>query len=101
MELDYYHEKMNARVDSRVAKILKTDGPQKLGNFKKIPEMFEFDGEYAAVQPKAKFSRFSLKNCKNSAATHSIEKPIMLNFVNLSTAFCPQYILISNSVQTP
>ena len=26
-----------------------------LGNFEKIPEMLGFDGEYPAVQPKAKF----------------------------------------------
>ena len=30
------------------------------------------------------------KNCKNSAKRHSIEKPILLNFANLSSIFCPR-----------
>ena len=35
---------------------------RKLGNFKKIPEMLEFDGEYSAIYPKPRFSRKSQKN---------------------------------------
>ena len=62
----------------------------KLGNFKKIPEMLGFDGEYPAVHPKARFWRFLVKNYKKSAVKHSIEKPILLNFVNLSPTFCPR-----------
>ena len=65
---------------------------RKLGNFKKIPEMLGFDGEYPAVQPKAKFWHFLVKNCKKSAVKHSIEKPILLNFVNLSPTFCPRLL---------
>ena len=42
---------------------------------------------YPAVQPKAKFWRFLVKNHKKSAVKHSIEKPILLNFVNLSPTF--------------
>ena len=34
---------------------------RKLGNFKKIPELLEFDGEYPAGHPKAKFWRFLVK----------------------------------------
>ena len=30
-----------------------------------------------------------LQNCKKSAVTHPIEKPILLNLLNLSTIFCP------------
>ena len=52
--------------------------------------MLGFDGEYPAVHPKAKFWRFSVKNCKKSAVKHSIEKPILFNFVNLSPTFCPR-----------
>ena len=63
---------------------------RKLGNFKKIPEMLGFNGEFPAVHPKAKFWRFLVKNCKKSAVEHSIEKPILLNFVNLSPTFCPK-----------
>ena len=49
--------------------------------------MFEFNGEYPAVHPKVKFSRFLLKSCKNSAVKHSIQKPILLNFVNCIQPF--------------
>ena len=52
--------------------------------------MLVFDGEYPAVQPKAKFWHFFVKNCKKSAVKHSIEKPIFLNFVNFSPTFCPR-----------
>ena len=50
MEPDYYHQKVNVRVAER----LKTEDRKKLGNFKKIPEMLGLDGEYPAVQRKAK-----------------------------------------------
>ena len=62
----------------------------KLGKLNKISEMLEFDGEYSARHPKAKFRCFLVKNCKKSAVKHSVEKPILVNFVNLSTAFCPR-----------
>ena len=39
----------------------------------KISEMLEFDGEFAAVQPIAKFFPFLVKNWKNSALEHSTE----------------------------
>ena len=52
--------------------------------------MFGFNGEYPAVHPKVKFWRFLLKNCKKSAVKHSIEKSILLNFVNFSPTFCPR-----------
>ena len=48
-ELNYYHQKVNVKVASRVAERLK------LGSFKKIPEMFEVNGQFPAVHPKAKF----------------------------------------------
>ena len=54
-ELNYYHQKVNVRVASRVAERLKTKYLRKLGNFKKIPQMLGFDGEYPAVPLKAKF----------------------------------------------
>ena len=46
---------MYRTVASRVAERLKTEDLRKLENFKKIPEMLGFDGEYPAVYPKAKF----------------------------------------------
>ena len=48
MELDYYHLNVNVRVISGVAK------QQKLGNFKKIPEMLGYDCENPADHPKSK-----------------------------------------------
>ena len=63
---------------------------RKLGNFKKTPEMRGFDGEYPAIHPKAKFWSFLVQNCKQSAVKDSTEKPILLNFVNLSPTFCPR-----------
>ena len=68
----------------------KTQDLRKLGNFQKIPEKLVFDGEYPAVQPKAKFSPFLVKNGKKSVAKHSTEKPVLLYFVNLSATFCPR-----------
>ena len=47
-------------------------------------------GECSAGHPKAKFRRFFVKNCKKLAVKHSIEKPILLNFVNLSTTLSPR-----------
>ena len=75
---------------SQVAEQLKTQDLTKLKNFKKIPEMLGFDGEYPAGGPKAKFWGSSVKKCKELAVKHSIEKPDLLNFVNLSTTFCPR-----------
>ena len=88
-ELDDYHQKVKARVASRVAKPLKSQNLRKLGNFKKIPKTIGFLGEYPAVHPKAKLRRFSVKNRKKSAVKHFIEKLILLNSVNLSPTFCP------------
>ena len=53
-ELDYYHQKVNILVASRVAKRLKTYDLMKLRNLKKIPEMLGFDSDYPAVHAKAK-----------------------------------------------
>ena len=52
--------------------------------------MLGFGIEYPTAHPKAKFSRFLLKNCKKSVVKHSMEKRILLNFVNLSPTFCPR-----------
>ena len=49
--------------------------------------MLGFDGEY--LVPKSQILKFSLETCKNSAVKHSIQKPFLLNFVNLFTSFCP------------
>ena len=53
-ELDYYHNKTSVRVASRVSERLKPLDLRKFGNFKKIPEMLGFEGEYPGY-PKANF----------------------------------------------
>ena len=73
MELNYNHQKVNVRVASQVAKQLKTWNLKKLWNFKKIPEMLWVNGEYPAVDPRAKFWRFFVKSFKKSALKHSKE----------------------------
>ena len=65
---------MNLRVASQVVERLKSEDLRKLGDFKKIPEMQGFDGEYPTVQPKAKFCRFFAKNYKKAAVKHSVER---------------------------
>ena len=51
-EPDYYHQKVNAY---ELLNDLRLKDPRKFENFKKNPEMLEFDGEYPAGYPKAKF----------------------------------------------
>ena len=53
------------------------------------------DSKYPAGHPKTNLWRFSVKNSKILTVEHFIlEKPIWLNFVNLSTIFCPRlYVL--------
>ena len=53
-----------------------------------MPEMVWFDGKYPAVHAETKFWRFLVKNCKNELyKQRSIEKPVLLNFVNLCLTF--------------
>ena len=49
-ELDYYHQMVNKRVASRVAKRIKDY--RKLRNSKNIPEMLGIDGEILSPSPK-------------------------------------------------
>ena len=51
--------------------------------------MLGFDGEYSACHAKARFWCFLVKNRKKSPVKHFIENHILLNFVNLYTAFRP------------
>ena len=64
----------------------------RLKKLKKIPEMLGFDGKYPVAHPKAKVWRFLLKYCKKSAVKHSIEKPILLNFMSFSPTPCPRLL---------
>ena len=61
----------------------------KLANFNKIPEKFKTDGKSSVGHSKAKFRQLCWKIVKISVIKHSKETPILPNFVNLSTIFCP------------
>ena len=88
-ELDYYHQKVNVRVASRVAEPPKTYYDlRRLVNFKKIAEILGFDRVYTASHPKAKFWRF-LTLQKVSCKTLN-RKTYFDYFVNLSTNFPPR-----------
>ena len=71
---------MSVQVASQAAERLKTYDLRKLENFKKILGMLGFDGEILT---------FSLKTGKKTTAKYSIQKPFLLNFVNLFTTFYP------------
>ena len=50
--------------------------------------MLKFNGEYPAVHLKGKFCRFLSKNCKKLDVKYSIEKSLLVDFVNLFPTFC-------------
>ena len=69
---------------------------EKFGNIEKILEILRIDGEYPAGLPKGKFDSCPILvvilsvilrklNC-----VKSVEKFILLDFVNLSTTYCPR-----------
>ena len=62
----------------------------KLENFQKIPEIPRIDSKYQAWSPNQKILKVVLENSEKSAVKHSIQKPILLNFLNLSTIFSPR-----------
>ena len=70
--LDHYHQKLNIRVASWVAERLKIYVFRKLGNFKGIPKMLEFDGNLLTRLPERKTSTVVLQNWRKSSVKHSI-----------------------------
>ena len=52
--------------------------------------MLGLDFECPAVNQNPKFWQFLIKNCKKSAVKYSSEKPILLNFMNLSATISPR-----------
>ena len=52
--------------------------------------MVKIDRKVLSRPAKKKILTVLLHNFKKSAVTHSIEKPMLLNFVDLSTIFCPR-----------
>ena len=71
----------------------------KLENFQKIPEIPRIDSKYQAWSPNQKILKVVLENSEKSAVKHSIQKPILLNFLNLSTIFSPR-LKIESQVQS-
>ena len=45
-------------------------------------------GKYSAGQVKVWILMIGLQKCEKSSVKHSIEKPMLLNFFDLSTIFC-------------
>ena len=85
----FYHWKMNVGITSRIVVWLKAEDLRKLGNYKKVPERFAFDGKYSDNHKKTFFFPFFIKSRTNSAVKHTVEKYILLKFSKLCTTFCP------------
>ena len=62
----------------------------RLRKLNKISEILRFHSEYPAVHSIDKFHCVFVKNCKKSAVKHSMNKTVLLNFVNLSPAVRPR-----------
>ena len=86
-ELNYYYQKVNLRVVSRVAEQLRL---WILENFKKMSEMLRIGGKVFSRQPKNQILTFVLRKPKTLAVKHSIEKTMLLNLLDLSTIFSPR-----------
>ena len=80
--------KLNIRVDSRVSERLKT---QNLEILKCLRLMGKYLAYYAKFQKSAAI--YVLQNCQRSAVRHFIEKPMLLNIVDLSK---PKVVLLLN-----
>ena len=78
--------KLNIRVDSRVSERVKTQNLRKIGCFKEILKCLRLVGKYSAYHAKCQKSAaiYVLQNCQKSAVRHFIEKPMLLNIVDLS-----------------
>ena len=83
-ELDYHLQNVNVRVASWDAEWL-TIGTSEIRKFQENPEN-AWIWWWVPSQP--------AKKSQKSSAKHSIEKPNLLDFVNLSTAFCPRLLVL-------
>ena len=63
---------------------------KKLGNFKRIPEILGSNGQVLSQPPERNIFTFALQKFAKSAIQHSIEKPMLFNFADLSAIFCPR-----------
>ena len=92
---------MNVRVASRVAERRKTEDLRKLRNFKKVSDVFGFQGGVSSLPHKRQISTFVPNNHQKTAVNHSIEKHISLNVVNLSlSCFVRFFYLLNGKRQT-
>ena len=67
--------------------------PRILRNYKmsrKGPKCLKLMGKYSASHLKRPFWQFCYKTSKKSAVTHSVEKPMLLYFMDFSTIFSPR-----------
>ena len=85
MELDYYRQKVNILVFSFFAGQPKFWYLGELGNFMRILQIFVTDGELLSRSPQEHNLTAVLTNCEKSAVKHSIDKPMIFNFFDLSS----------------
>ena len=86
-ELDYDHHKLNVRVASKVAESIKTEDLRKL---QENPRKSWIWWQALKRPIKSLILMLFVKSRKKSAVKYSIERSILLNFVNLFTTFCPR-----------
>ena len=55
-----------------------------------MPETLGNDGKVISRPPKRQILTVLLQNCKTSAVKRFIEEPMLPDFVDLSTIFCPK-----------
>ena len=55
-----------------------------------MPETFGNDGKVISRPPKRQILTVLLQNCKTSAVKRFIEEPMLPDFVDLSSIFCPK-----------
>ena len=64
---------------------------QKIVHQKVVPDPFLLLVNISKQTPQRQILTIVLGNRRKSAVKHSIEKPIVFNFVNLSTFLCPRF----------
>ena len=65
-------------------------GFENIKKFKQMSETFGNDGKVINRPPKRQILAVLLQNCKKSAVKRFIEEPMLPDFVNLSSIFCPK-----------
>ena len=78
------------RVVRKVTKQLKTQNFKKLRNFKEVLEMLGIEKKGLIRLCKGQILAVVLQECQKLAVNNSMEKPVVLRFVDFSTIFCPR-----------